>query len=107
MCSDKIARWCTLGVQGALLQQFLEEPLHINSLTVVCTAEPSKHSTEQALAALERAILGEPLQHTPKGGISSDFCFIAEDFIDLVRKHSHWGDCMFERDSSTKAFFED
>ena len=60
-CSDKIARWCILGVQGALLHQFLEERIHVNSLTTACTSLPAKQSATQALSALERAILGEPV----------------------------------------------
>ncbi|CAL5224716.1 g7448 [Coccomyxa viridis] len=57
-CSDKLARWCILGVQGALLLQVLEVPLYMSSLTVACTAEPAKHSTKEAFSALERAVLG-------------------------------------------------
>ena len=59
--SDKIARWCILGVQGALLHQFLEEGLHISSLTAACTSLPAKQHATQALSALKRAILGEPI----------------------------------------------
>ena len=58
MCSDKIARWCILGVQGGLLQQYLEEPLHISSLTVACLSSLAQQDTTQALSALKRAISG-------------------------------------------------
>ena len=60
-CSDKMARWCILGVEGALLQQFLEEPLHIDTLTAACTTASAKQNMTQALSALKQAILGEPL----------------------------------------------
>jgi hypothetical protein len=32
-CSDKIARWQCLGLQGTLLMQFLEQPLYLQSCT--------------------------------------------------------------------------
>lgn len=33
-CSDKIASWTVLGLQGALLMHVLDEPLHLQSITV-------------------------------------------------------------------------
>ena len=59
VCSDKIARWCIMGVQGALLAQFLEEGLYISSLTAACTSAPAMQDVAQALSALKRAVVGE------------------------------------------------
>lgn len=56
-CSDKLARWTLLGLQGAMLSELLEEPLYMQSLTVAlpnCTHT----SVEQARAALWRAVVG-------------------------------------------------
>lgn len=33
-CSDKLARWACLGVQGCLLSGLLASPLYISSITV-------------------------------------------------------------------------
>lgn len=33
-CSDKIFKWTVLGIQGALLMQFLENPIYIESITI-------------------------------------------------------------------------
>ena len=56
--SDKLAKWCLLGVQGALLSTVLEEPLYLQTLTVAIP--PSKGSlAEAAAAALQRAVAGE------------------------------------------------
>jgi tRNA-specific adenosine deaminase 1 len=55
--SDKLAKWCLLGVQGALLSTLLEEPLYLQSLTV---ALPPSHDglAPAAAAALQRAVAG-------------------------------------------------
>ena len=33
-CSDKIMKWCTLGLQGGLLSNLLEEPIYLDSIVV-------------------------------------------------------------------------
>lgn len=56
--SDKLAKWCLLGVQGALLSTLLEEPLYLESLTVALS--PYEGTLAQAaFAALQRAVAGE------------------------------------------------
>ncbi|KAF2898553.1 hypothetical protein ILUMI_07624 [Ignelater luminosus] len=48
-CSDKIAKWCHLGVQGALLSILLEKPLYLTSFTISA-------QTQFCINALERAL---------------------------------------------------
>ncbi|KXZ45917.1 hypothetical protein GPECTOR_49g501 [Gonium pectorale] len=65
-CSDKIARWCCLGVQGCLLSGLLERPLHLDLLAVGATpAMQSAAGLEAAqaavLSAAQRAFAGRLL----------------------------------------------
>lgn len=34
-CSDKIAKWCYLGIQGALISILVDKPIYISSFTLV------------------------------------------------------------------------
>ena len=59
-CSDKIAKWAAVGLQGALLSYFLREPLFLSSVVVSAegTLGDASSSLEPRLKALHRAILG-------------------------------------------------
>uniref|UniRef100_A0A1Y9G8C1 tRNA-specific adenosine deaminase 1 n=2 Tax=Anopheles albimanus TaxID=7167 RepID=A0A1Y9G8C1_ANOAL len=50
-CSDKMARWAIVGVQGALLMLLLEKPIYFKTL-VLCK------DTDHCVEALRRAIWG-------------------------------------------------
>uniref|UniRef100_A0A182MM46 tRNA-specific adenosine deaminase 1 n=1 Tax=Anopheles culicifacies TaxID=139723 RepID=A0A182MM46_9DIPT len=50
-CSDKLARWNVLGVQGGLLMLLLERPIYLEGV-VLCDG------TEHSVAAIGRAIWG-------------------------------------------------
>lgn len=43
-CSDKIARWACLGVQGALLSGLLLDPLYLSSITIAAPPELKEES---------------------------------------------------------------
>lgn len=48
-CSDKIARWLRVGIQGALLSLFLDEPLQLDSIIVGGGCPFSKGALYRAL----------------------------------------------------------
>ncbi|GAB6030735.1 tRNA-specific adenosine deaminase 1 [Chamberlinius hualienensis] len=74
-CSDKIARWNVLGLQGALLSSFLVSPIFFNSITIA--------SNRCHLDSLRRAVIGRiDGTFSSKFPRSSDIkLFHVEDFI--------------------------
>ncbi|KAJ8919629.1 hypothetical protein NQ315_006155 [Exocentrus adspersus] len=48
-CSDKLSKWCHLGVQGTLLSLLFDKPLYFSTFTIVS-------KTPFSLEALERAL---------------------------------------------------
>ncbi|GIL66149.1 hypothetical protein Vafri_19746 [Volvox africanus] len=64
-CSDKIARWCCLGVQGALLSGLLERPLYVELLAIAATpaleAAVGADSARFAVVAAARRAFGSRL----------------------------------------------
>lgn len=58
-CSDKMAKWVLLGVQGALLSTLLAEPLHLDSVTIALPPEIWATARPQAAEAVQRALFGE------------------------------------------------
>lgn len=48
-CSDKFAKWCILGMQGALISNLLEEPIYFGSLTLCNSKYCNVESIERAI----------------------------------------------------------
>lgn len=78
-CSDKIAKWSFLGVQGTLLSYFLKTPIYLASITVAGGIPYSKESFLRSLKERFAEIkLPAPYQQTTpvlgQSDISFDFC---------------------------------
>lgn len=52
-CSDKLSKWNILGLQGALLHKFMEQPIYLKSITI-CGSVTSSCNIE----AMQRALWG-------------------------------------------------
>ncbi|KXZ53938.1 hypothetical protein GPECTOR_6g856 [Gonium pectorale] len=61
-CSDKLARWNALGLQGALLGALMGEPLYLSSITVAIGSATAERCTRGALA---RAVCCRLRPHSP------------------------------------------
>lgn len=60
-CSDKVARWTLLGLQGALLGSLLAHPLYLDTIAVAhAGSNATKGATQAATAALHRAFIERP-----------------------------------------------
>lgn len=61
-CSDKIARWCCLGLQGSLLSRLLEAPVYLASVVVAAPGNGAHPAAPALEAALHRAVAGRLAQ---------------------------------------------
>jgi tRNA-specific adenosine deaminase 1 len=59
-CSDKIARWNLLGIQGALLTRFIS-PIYLNTITI---GEEKFYNQESVQRAFFDRLVQEPLSNT-------------------------------------------
>ena len=54
-CSDKLAKWNVMGVQGCLLSSYLYEPLRFDTVT---SGVAEESDLSEAVVALQRAGTG-------------------------------------------------
>ncbi|XP_044257043.1 tRNA-specific adenosine deaminase 1 [Tribolium madens] len=60
-CSDKLAKWCHLGLQGALLSLLLKKPIYLSSFTIAGSTPFNDEAMKRAL--FDR--LGNPVLQEP------------------------------------------
>ncbi|XP_066148455.1 tRNA-specific adenosine deaminase 1 [Euwallacea fornicatus] len=48
-CSDKLAKWCHLGIQGSLLMTFLEKPIYLSTFTILSTTPFCEEALNRAM----------------------------------------------------------
>ncbi|KAF7273778.1 hypothetical protein GWI33_013533 [Rhynchophorus ferrugineus] len=48
-CSDKISKWSHMGIQGALLMTFIENPIYLSTFTIVQNTPFCKEALKRAL----------------------------------------------------------
>jgi hypothetical protein len=100
-CSDKITRWSILGLQGALLERHMLEPVRLTSLVV--SHDPRADRASQ-LEALQRAVADRTqdalhlMRDHAKNGCLLDSTASVENFIKNAKIPSvHLVDTSFER----------
>ncbi|XP_059478440.1 tRNA-specific adenosine deaminase 1-like isoform X2 [Neocloeon triangulifer] len=50
-CSDKISKWCAIGVQGALLSMLVEQPIYLTSIILPSNCPYSEESMVRAIVS--------------------------------------------------------
>ena len=60
-CSDKLAMWNSVGLQGALLSRVLEEPVYLCSITIGCGPSKFSHGAMARAVCCRLALQDPPL----------------------------------------------